>query len=144
MGRSPTTVWRWAAALVLAAAATAAQPRELLEPAQAFRLSARALDARSAEIEFRIAKGYYMYRERFRFETESGKQIADAVLPPGKVKQDPFFGRTEIYRDRVRIRVPLPGADLRRGARLKVTSQGCSDTAVCYIPQEQWVEVRLK
>lgn len=126
----------------LALPATAAEPRALLEPQDAFRLSARALDAHSAQIEFRIAEGYYMYRDRFRFETPGGRLIAEAELPRGKVKQDPFFGRTEIYRDRVSIRVPLAGADLARGrVRLKVVSQGCSDSGVCYIPQEQWVEV---
>ena len=62
----------------------------------------------------------------------------------GKVKHDAFFGRSEIYRDRVRIRVPLTGADFARDrVRLKVVSQGCSDSGVCYIPQEQWVELSL-
>lgn len=134
-------------AAVLCAAAVA-QPLgglgspNLLDPQDAFRLRAVALDAKSALIEFRIAEGYYLYRDRFRFETPDGRVIAEAELPRGKAKQDPFFGRTEIYRDRVTIRVPLGGSDLRRGSiRLKVVSQGCSDSGVCYIPQEQWVEV---
>ena len=131
-------------AVAVSPPAAAIDPKDLLDPEDAFRLAVVTLDARSAQIEFRIAEGYYLYRDRFRFETAAGKVIADAELPSGKVKQDPFFGRTEIYRDRVRIRVPLPGADLRRGARLKVISQGCSDSAVCYIPQEQWVDLRLK
>ena len=132
------------------AAGAGAQPlgglgsQELLDPQDAFRLSLVARDARNAHLEFRIAQGYYLYRDRFRFETAAGALIAEAELPRGKVKQDPFFGRTEIYRDRVRIRVPLGGAELARGAvRLKVVSQGCSDSGVCYIPQEQWLEVSL-
>jgi thiol:disulfide interchange protein DsbD len=132
------------AALALAAATAALEPQALLEPQDAFRLTARALDAKTALVEFRIADGYYMYRDRFRFEAADGKVIAEAELPKGKMKQDPFFGRTEIYRDRVAIRVPLGGADLTRGrVRLKVVSQGCSDSGVCYIPQEQWVELGL-
>ncbi|MGH8705641.1 MAG: protein-disulfide reductase DsbD N-terminal domain-containing protein, partial [Burkholderiales bacterium] len=88
--------------------------------------------------------GYYLYRDRFRFETETGKVLADAELPAGKVKHDQFFGRTETYRDQVRIRVPLSAADIaKRRVKLKITSQGCSDQGVCYIPQEQWVEVKL-
>ena len=130
--------------LVLAPPAAALEPKGLLDPAEAFRLTVTALDARSAQVEFRIARGYYLYRDRFRFETAAGKPIADAELPSGKVKQDPFFGRSEIYRDRVRIRVPLTGADLaQERVRLKVVSQGCSDSGVCYLPQEHWVEVRL-
>lgn len=132
------------AAIAFAHPAAALEPRELLDPQDAFRLSAVALDAKSAQVEFRIAEGYYLYRDRFRFETADGKLIAEAELPQGKPKQDPFFGLSEIYRDRVRIRVPLGGADLTRGSvRLKVVSQGCVDSGVCYIPQEQWVEMSL-
>ncbi len=133
-----------ALALGFALPSAAVDPQQLLDPVDAFRLSVKALDGRSAEVEFRIAEGYYLYRDRFRFETAAGKVIADAELPSGKVKQDPFFGRSEIYRDRVRIRVPLTGADLTRDrVRLKVISQGCSDSGVCYIPQAQWIEVSL-
>lgn len=132
------------AAIAFALPAAALEPRDLLDPQEAFRLTVVARDARSTHVEFRIAEGYYLYRDRFRFETADGKLIAEAELPQGTIKQDPFFGRTEIYRDRVRIRVPMNGADLaRERVRLKVVSQGCSDSGVCYIPQEQWVEVSL-
>ena len=141
------SVHRWIAAAALFASALpagAVDPGELIDPQDAFRLTVKGADRHAAELEFRIAPGYYLYRDRFRFETESGKTIADAVLPTGKVKQDAFFGRTETYRDHVRIRLPLTGADLgKKRVRLKVISQGCADAGVCYIPQEQWVEVSL-
>jgi thiol:disulfide interchange protein DsbD len=124
--------------------AAAVDPSELLDPHDAFRLSVGALDARTAEVEFRIAKGYYLYRDRFRFETASGRVIAEAKLPAGEMKQDAFFGNSVTYRDHVRIRVPLSREDLALGrTRLKVISQGCADVGVCYVPQEQWVEVKL-
>lgn len=130
--------------LAFAMQAGAVNQAELLDPQDAFRLSVKAVDNRTAQVEFRIAPGYYLYRDRFRFETESGKTIADAVLPTGKIKEDQFFGRSQIYRDHVSIKVPLSDADLaRRQVRLKVVSQGCADVGVCYIPQEQWVTVNL-
>lgn len=132
------------AAFAFALPAAAVNQAELLDPQDAFRLSVKAFGKHSVQVEFRIAPGYYLYRDRFRFETESGRTIADAELPRGKVKVDQFFGRTETYRDRVDIRVPLSDADAARGTlRLKVISQGCADAGVCYIPQEQWVEVNL-
>ena len=136
----------WIAILLLAftVQAGAVNPAELLGPRDAFRLSVRALDNRTAQLDFRIAPGYYLYRDRFRFETESGKAIADAELPTGKIKEDQFFGRSQIYRDRVSIKVPLSAADVaRKQVRLKIVSQGCADVGVCYIPQEQWVDVKL-
>ena len=117
---------------------------ELLDPTDAFRLSVRGLDAHTAEVEFRIAPGYYLYRDRFSFETESGLKVAEAELPTGKIKEDQFFGRVQTYRDHVRIKVPLTEANLaERKFRLEVNSQGCADIGVCYVPQEQWVDVQL-
>jgi thiol:disulfide interchange protein DsbD len=117
---------------------------DLLDPEKAFRISGRPLDARNVEVEFRIADGYYMYRERFSFATESGRHLAKVEIPRGKVKEDPFFGKTETFRGQVRIRVPVAPQDAAHGAvNLKVTSQGCSDKGVCYVPLEQKVRIQL-
>jgi len=140
-------VARWLLALALAPlawTAAAADPGELLDPDKAFRVSVRPIDARTVEVEFRIAEGYYMYRDRFSFATESGRTIADAEIPRGKLKHDEFFGTTETFRQLVRIRVPLRAGDIEKGSvRLIVTSQGCADIGVCYVPLEQRVAVEL-
>ena len=129
---------------LVAGSAPALVHDELLEPEKAFRISARPLDARTVEVEFRIARGYYMYRDRFSFATESGTKLAEVEIPRGKLKEDPFFGKSETFRDLVRIRVPLTARDAAAGRiTLKVTSQGCSDRGVCYVPLEQAVSVRL-
>ena len=129
---------------LVAGSAPALVHDELLEPEKAFRISARPLDARTVEVEFRIARGYYMYRDRFSFATESGRKLAEVEIPRGKVKEDQFFGKSETFRDLVRIRVPLTPKDSAAGrVTLKVTSQGCSDKGVCYVPLEQDVSVTL-
>jgi thiol:disulfide interchange protein DsbD len=137
-------------ALALLAAPAAAQlsrlfgSPELLEPEKAFRISARPLDERNVEVAFDIARGYYMYRSRFSFATEAGKPLADVEIPRGKVTEDQFFGTQETFRELVRIRVPVSAEDAAKGAvTLKVTSQGCSDKGVCYVPLEQTVRVSL-
>ena len=136
-----------AAALALGAGPAFAQlfgAPELLEPDKAFRIAARALDARNVEVTFQIADGYYMYRERFSFATADGRALQGVQIPHGKVKVDQFFGKQETFRDFVRIRVPLSAADTAKGSiTLKVTSQGCSDRGICYIPQTQDVKVEL-
>lgn len=133
----------FAAAAAPAAAQLFGQP-ELLEPDKAFRISARALDERNVEVEFKIAEGYYMYRDRFSFATEAGKPLAEVEIPRGKIKEDQFFGKTETFRDLVKIRVPVSPEDAQKGElNLQVTSQGCSDKGVCYTPLEQFVKVSL-
>ena len=136
-------------ALALVTAAGAAPlldaPAELLDPEKAFRISARPLGGQSVEVEFRIADGYYLYRNRFLFAAESGEALAEVEIPRGRPKQDPFFGKTETFRDLVRIRVVVSPKDAARGSvTLKVTSQGCADAKVCYAPLEQIVKVRLR
>ena len=85
-----------------------------------------------------------MYRERFRFATADGRPLTGVQIPRGKVKEDQFFGKQETFRDFVRMRVPLSAADAAKGSiTLKVTSQGCSDQGVCYVPQTQDVTVQL-
>jgi len=111
----------------------------LLEPEKAFRFSARALDANSIEVHFAIADGYYMYRERFRFAAQ-GAQLGAPEFPPGDKHKDDFFGEVETYRKDVRVRIPAQGS----GAfDLKVTSQGCADVGVCYIPMDSTARITL-
>jgi thiol:disulfide interchange protein DsbD len=121
--------------------ALAASPQDLLEPEQAFRFSARALDGNAVEVRFAIAEGYYLYRERFKFAAENAR-LGKPEYPAGERKTDQFFGDTETYRKAVRIRVPVePGA--ADPLKLLVTSQGCADIGVCYVPMESTASLRL-
>jgi len=116
---------------------------ELLEPEKAFAMSARALDARTVEVSFAIADGYYMYRDRFRFAAEPGSkaQLGAPQLPPGAKTKDQFFGETEIYRKRVAVLLPVEGA--QGTLNLRVTSQGCADIGVCYVPMDSRASIQL-
>jgi thiol:disulfide interchange protein DsbD len=106
---------------------------DFLPPEQAFKLSARMLDAHTAEVSYAIADGYYMYRERFKF-TAAGATLGAPQIPPGKVKFDETFNKdVETYHHSVAIRIPVQGA----GAfTLNVTGQGCADKGLCYPPQD--------
>jgi thiol:disulfide interchange protein DsbD len=121
--------------------ALAASPQDLLEPEHAFRFSARGLDGNAVEVQFAIADGYYMYRERFRFVAENAR-LGKPEFPAGERKKDQFFGDTETYRKAVRIRVPVE-AGAGDPLKLVVTSQGCADVGVCYVPMESTATLRL-
>ena len=114
---------------------------ELLEPEKAFRFSARAVEG-AVEVEFAIAKGYYLYREKLRFGVEGNPavQLGAPELPRGARHKDEFFGEVETYRGNVRIRIPAHG---QGRFDLKVVSQGCADAGVCYVPMESKASLRL-
>ena len=116
---------------------------EFLPPEQAFRFSARALDARTVEVAFEVADGYYLYREQFAFAADDAAvRLAPARIPPGKVKFDETFGKqVETHRGRVVIVVPVAAAPA--SFVLTVTSQGCADAGLCYPPMETAARVQL-
>ena len=116
---------------------------KLLPPEEAFRLSVRALDTRTLEANFDIAPGYYMYRDKLRFAVEPGTAAIDAALPAGNVKDDPFFGRVETYRERIVVRLPLAKQAAGQSLTLRTESQGCADAGVCYPPQAQRLTVSV-
>ncbi|MBP9712355.1 MAG: protein-disulfide reductase DsbD [Sterolibacterium sp.] len=108
-----------------------------LDPNQAFRFSARALDAHTIEARWQIAPEYYLYRDKFRFEAEPASiKLGAAQLPPGKLKADDNFGSVETYHDSVTIRLPVEAGD-RSQFTLKARSQGCADMGICYPPLAQ-------
>ena len=109
-------------ASILAALPVAAQEPKLLPNERAFAFSARGVNERAIEARFVIAEGYYLYRDRIKFTIEPGT-LAAATLPPGKMKEDQFFGKVETYRN--------------------AESQGCADIGVCYPPQIQKVTLSL-
>jgi thiol:disulfide interchange protein DsbD len=132
-----------AALLISPALAHGAGTDDLLEPEKAFRFSARTLDAETVEVRYAIADGYYLYRERFGFAAEPATvKLGKAQFPKGEIHEDKFFGRTETYRKELRIRLPLAAGGAER-VKLLVTSQGCADVGVCYVPQVQSAELRL-
>ncbi len=132
-----------AVALVAPAAPLAKEP-ELLPPDQAFRYSARALDATMLEARFNVADGYYLYREKFRFFVEPDSAgLGAPSFPPGTMKDDEFFGWVETYRGLVVIRIPLKDGTAGNSVVLRAESQGCADLGVCYPPQSQRLTLAL-
>jgi len=126
-----------------AAGLPAAEPK-LLPPEQAFRFSARALDARTLEARFDVAEGYYLYRDKLAFAVvPSDVGAGKPSLPEGKRKHDEFFGDVETYRGLVVVRVPIAQAPPGASITLKADSQGCADAGVCYPPTVQQVKLSL-
>ncbi len=122
-----------------------AHAQEFLDPAVAFKPSLRALDGQTVEVTYEIAKGYYLYRDKFRFTVEGDAATPGTpVFPKGKEKDDENFGKVEVYYKTVAIRLPLErNSSGPLPLSLKLSSQGCADAGVCYPPQTQTLAVDL-
>lgn len=109
--------------------------QDLLQPDEAFRVSARRVEPRVVELEYIIAPGYHLYRDRFSFKTDTAAvTVAGIDLPPPLEKFDKAMGKNmRYYTERVTVRVRLSVAN--QAAKLVATAQGCAAViGVCYAP----------
>jgi thiol:disulfide interchange protein DsbD len=131
--------------LLIAALPTAQAEEEFLKPDQAFVISASAIDGQTVRFNWQIADGYYLYQSKFRFHSDrAGVELGNPNLPPAETKDDPIFGRVDIYRDEVTVDVPLSALPKTiETLALTARSQGCADAGICYPPHTQTVLVAL-
>ena len=119
-------------AATLLALPEARAAEDFLPPDQAFGVTAALVATDRVEVQVRVAKGYYLYREPFRFEAQ-GATLGAPTLPPGKLKFDENFQKNvETYRDLLTISLPVQSA--AGPFKLSVVSQGCADAGLCYPP----------
>jgi len=122
--------------LALAASLSAgAQVRSVLPPQQAFPYTVEATPEHLV-LEFAILDGYYLYRDKFGFESPTaGVTFGAPRFPDGEVHSDEWFGEQVIFRDRFEIRVPYTAPAGARQLELALGLQGCADIGLCYPPQ---------
>lgn len=112
---------------------------------QVFHFNARAGSARRITLTWGIRSGYYLYRDRIHVSAPAGAPVGALQLPRGELKVDPYFGREQIYRNRVSGEIPVRGARATGASQipLTVTYQGCADAGLCYPPITKTVQVSL-
>ena len=119
------------------------EEEEFLSPDVAFKLDVVQKDASSLSANFKIEPGYYLYKERIKFVLAPGSsaKIANIALPKGDIKDDPNFGKQEVYHHDFAANILLSNAsgDIKISARY----QGCSEKGLCYAPQTKDFNVNI-
>jgi thiol:disulfide interchange protein DsbD len=82
-------------------------------------------------------------RDKLGFSVEPGTLVTAPTLPPGKIKDDEFFGRVATYRWRLAVKLSLDKPAPGQKITVRAQSQGCADAGVCYPPQVQNITVAL-
>ncbi len=117
-----------------------------LAPEKAFVFEAIAMDAGELLIRFTPQPGYYLYRDNFQFKLQSaeGIEIVGITLPPGKIKDDPEFGKVQVYFDLVEIPILLKReAGPATQVQIQADFQGCRDGDICYPPMQRSISIDL-
>ncbi len=129
--------------LVLLAVPAARAADDFLDPDQAFQVSAKVLDDHRIELDYTIAPGYYLYRERFKFVAPAGVTMGEPKLPAGKKHYDTALEQNvETYTTAVAVVLPFTAGPA--AFDLAATHQGCAERGLCYPPQPRTVHVALK
>lgn len=85
---------------------------------------------------WQVKEGYYLYRKQVSI-TPAQAKVGALQMPAGEWHEDEFYGKSEIYRQRLSVPVTVNQAD--KGATLTVTYQGCADAGFCYPPERKVV-----
>ena len=129
-----------------------------LPPDVAFQLNLTATDSATVQAAFTIVPGHYLYRQRIKFEIPkaadsntngsnansklANTKIAAIDLPNGEIKDDPNFGKQEVYHHDFIANIKLADASARE-ITIAATYQGCSEKGLCYAPIKKMITVAL-
>ena len=102
------------------------QQDEFLPADEAFALSIERISSERYVAQWRIAPEYYMYRDKTTIVEQDGNRPSQYQMPAGKILEDPFFGKTEVYRNV--LSVPF----IAQGDAVTLSYQGCADAGLCY------------
>ena len=128
------------------AAATNEQEEEFLPVDKAFTIEGRSPDAQTVVVRLSPADSYYLYREKLHFALVAADDatIESVRIPRGEEKQDPNFGKTEVFHKPVAVTLRLKRTGTEALAlTLDVGFQGCSEKGLCYPPTTRQIAVKV-
>lgn len=124
----------WLLGIWLLGTAASAQAEDFLPPDQAF---ASQLDLSSDPAQLQanwdIAPGYYLYRSSVKLSVNGQSQPLHFVTA-SQLKDDPYFGPTEIFHDQLSMTADIP-AGTASPYQVELVYQGCAEAGLCYSPQ---------
>ena len=108
---------------------------------QAYRVAV-VVEPESVHLDWTIAPGYYLYRDKFKITAKDGgsSKTLPAKIETGIVKFDEYEGKeVGVFYDSTRVTVAL--GDLANEFILSVRSQGCADAGLCYAPDTRSFQI---
>ena len=124
----------WSVVLALLWALPAQAQQDFLQPEQAFQLTISKQADGQLRLNWDISPGYYLYRQQMKVEADPVGSPLQVAWPAGTLKTDETYGESQVYHDKVTVRLTAPDAQA-----LTIGWQGCADAGLCYPPQTRRV-----
>lgn len=115
----------WSCFSLLALTTQTQAAENFLKNDEAFDFNVRSISNTQAELNWKIAPEYYLYK--YQFSVKADTQKVDFVLPTAISKHDEFFGDTEVYYQHIGFQIPV-----QPNLTYQVTYQGCAEKGLCY------------
>jgi len=121
------------------------QKKSFLPAEEAFIASISATDADKIVATFVIQDGYYLYKDKFKFSAVDKTVSIDKIdLPKGDIKEDPLFGKVEVYHGKVVIPIHFTRTTTDvRDVEIEAAYQGCAEDGICYPPLKTLLPISL-
>lgn len=110
-----------------------AQP-DFLQPEEAFQLTVNKQADGQLRLNWDISPGYYLYRQQMKVEVAPAGSPFQVAWPSGTLKTDETYGESQVFYDKVTVRLTAPQANA-----LTIGWQGCAEAGLCYPPQTRRV-----
>ncbi|MFK5986883.1 MAG: protein-disulfide reductase DsbD, partial [Pseudomonadota bacterium] len=123
------------------------EEEEFLDPEVAFQLSVETNSEGKVIATWDIKDGYYLYKDKFKFQslTENAAAIGEIQFPKAKQKSDEFLGDYEVYEKQVAIEIPFnKNAKQTDNIDLKIQYQGCAAAGICYPLQKKTISLNAE
>jgi thiol:disulfide interchange protein len=113
---------------------------------KAFKVETIVSDANQLLVRMTPAKGYYLYRDKTKFEISKNKdlRIGTPQWPAAQSHKDDHFGDVQVYFDLAEIPLPVHRANTQpKNFNLTIHYQGCKNEGICYAPMQRSFELSL-
>jgi thiol:disulfide interchange protein DsbD len=116
------------------------QANNFLEPDDAFKLSAIATPEKSVHLNWTIASGYSLYKEKIHLLLNGVEVTKQLQFPNAITKHDINFNKkVDVYHDSLSIFVSKEL--LNQNNKISIQYQGCADDGLCYSPIDKIFQI---
>lgn len=110
---------------------------------EVFILDTQVIDADKLLLRWEILDNYYLYDNKMKFSAADGVTVKEISRSKSKSKDDPLFGKVEVYYQMSEIILQLSGVSITGQVDLSIEYQGCWDGGVCYPPVIEQLSVKF-
>tara|TARA_Y100001970_G_C14232013_1_gene859226 strand:+ start:956 stop:1405 length:450 start_codon:yes stop_codon:yes gene_type:complete len=108
---------------------------------EAFQIEFLVISPNETIVRWKINNSYYLYKKKITFSSND-YFIYDIILPTAQIKEDPYFGKTEVYYEILEAKLIIEPKTKKNTSRIiSIEYQGCWEGGVCYPVEKTFIKL---